>query len=257
MDLTEHEQRVAGCLIEKALTTPQQYPLTLNALTLACNQTSNRDPVVSYSEEEVEEAVRSLKVKGLARFVHPSHGRSVLRYQHLFDEVLGLESQQLALLACLLLRGPQTSGELRSRTDRMASFSSLSEVEAELDWMHGRDPALVERRTRRPGQKEDRYCHLLGTRGQADQAFRSPKLPPSHASYATATSMEKEPGQPQHSSGTTIEPPYQPEHLQAESGPDISRRLNELTSEIAALRRDLDELRVALGMDATREADQT
>ncbi len=125
MDLSAAEIRVLGSLVEKQLTTPQQYPLTLNALTLACSQSSNRDPVVAYDEHTVEAAVTSVKTKGLARFVHPSHGRSALRYAHALDDALGLAPPQLALLAVLMLRGPQTLGELRTRTERMVGFSDL------------------------------------------------------------------------------------------------------------------------------------
>src|SRR5580658_4968748 len=106
MQLSAEEGRVVGSLIEKQLTTPQQYPLTLNALVLACNQSSNRDPVVSYAERTVEETLAALKGAGLVRFVHPSHGRSVIRYRQVVEERLALEDRELALLGVLLLRGP-------------------------------------------------------------------------------------------------------------------------------------------------------
>ena len=167
MDLSPHEVRVVGCLIEKQLTTPQQYPLTLSALVSACNQSSNRYPVVNYTEEMVESAVRELKVRGLTRFVHPSHGRSALRYEHRLDEVLGLDEPQLALLAVLGLRGPQTLGELRARTERMANFGGLDAVEHELGRLgEGQEPLTVEL-LRRPGQKERRYAHLLSGEPEA------------------------------------------------------------------------------------------
>ncbi len=114
-----------GCLIEKELTTPQQYPLTLNALVAACNQSSNRDPVVTYGEGPVQQVLRQLKDAGLVRFVHPSHGRSVIRYAEVFGEHLGLDRRRLAVVAVLVLRGPQTAGELRARTDRMADFEGI------------------------------------------------------------------------------------------------------------------------------------
>jgi hypothetical protein len=161
MDLTAEEVRVLACLVEKQLTTPQQYPLTLNALVTACNQSSNRDPVVSYEDSTVEAAVRSLKIRGLARFVHPSHGRSALRFEHRLDEALGLDDRQLALLTVLALRGPQTPGELRARTERMASFPDLGELEAELARLAADPEPLVRELPRRPGQKEQRYAHLL------------------------------------------------------------------------------------------------
>ena len=150
-----------GSLTEKQLTTPQQYPLTLNALTLACNQTSNRDPVVSYGESEVHEALDRLKQKGLVRFVLPSHGRSVVRYRHVLDEKLAFDERQLALIGVLLLRGPQTVGELRSRTERMATFDSITEVESDLEGLTRRDEPPVARLPRRPGQKEERWAQLL------------------------------------------------------------------------------------------------
>jgi len=164
MELSAAEIRVLGSLVEKQLTTPQQYPLTLNALTLACSQSSNRDPVVAYDEPTVEGAVTSIKTKGLARFVHPSHGRSALRYAHSLDDALGLAPPQLALVAVLMLRGPQTLGELRTRTERMVRFSDLREVQAELDALAERTEPLTRRLPRGPGQKEDRYIQQIEDR---------------------------------------------------------------------------------------------
>jgi uncharacterized protein len=150
------EGRVVGSLVEKQLTTPQQYPLTANALVAACNQSSNRDPVVRYAEAEVAQALEGLKADGLVRFVLPSHGRSVVRYRHVLDEVLALDPPQLALLALLLLRGPQTAAELRSRAERMTAVGS---VEHDLGLLAERD--LVEHRSRQPGEKEARWVALL------------------------------------------------------------------------------------------------
>jgi uncharacterized protein len=161
VELNPVQARVIGSLAEKQLTTPQQYPLTLNALVLACNQTSNRDPVVTYDESLVDGALYSLKDAGLLRFVHPGHGRSATRYRQVLDERFGLDPRGLSLLAVLLLRGPQTVGELRARTDRMADFASLDEVEAELERLAGGPEPLVSRLSRRPGQKEERWAHLL------------------------------------------------------------------------------------------------
>lgn len=152
---------MVGSLIEKQLTTPQQYPLSLNALTLACNQTSNRDPVVAYSETEVQAALDSLKAKGLARFVLPSHGRSVVRYRHVLDEKLALDARQMSLVAVMLLRGPQTVGELRTRCERMARFDDLTEVESDLEGLTRGEEPLVAKLPRRPGQKEERWAQLL------------------------------------------------------------------------------------------------
>jgi hypothetical protein len=162
MELSAVEVRVLGCLVEKQLTTPQQYPLTLNALLLACNQTSNRDPVADYGEPAVEGAVTSVKTMGLVSFVHPSHGRSALRYRHMLEEAWGTGRRPLALLGVLMLRGPQTPGELRARADRMVPFADTAEVEAELDALSARTEPLVARLRRAPGQKEDRYTHLVG-----------------------------------------------------------------------------------------------
>jgi hypothetical protein len=160
---------VIGSLAEKQLTTPQQYPLTLNALVLACNQSSNRDPVVAYDEGSVEEALSSLKEAGLLRFVHPGHGRSATRYRQVIDERFGLDAQGLSVMAVLMLRGPQTVGELRTRTERMADFDALSDVAAELERLcSGPDP-LARRLPRRPGQKEERWAQLLtGEPSEAD-----------------------------------------------------------------------------------------
>jgi len=209
---------VLGCLVEKQLTTPQQYPLTLNALVLACNQSSNRDPVSSYDERTVEDAVTSAKARGLARFVHPSHGRSALRYRHDLDSALGLDVRPLALLAVLMLRGAQTPGELRARTERMAEFADLAEVEAELGALAARQEPLVVRMARQPGQKEDRYAHCLGEAGTA-----------------IATTVVPERAEPTR-------------HIDAGRGtPDLAAEVTRLRAELDELRRDLDELRTQLG----------
>jgi uncharacterized protein len=176
MELNPVQARVIGSLAEKQLTTPQQYPLTLNALVLACNQTSNRDPVVAYDESLVDDALSSLKDAGLLRFVHPGHGRSATRYRQVLDERFGLDPRGLSLLAVLLLRGPQTVGELRTRTERMADFTRLDEVEAELQRLAGGPEPLVSRLSRRPGQKEERWAHLLAgeaTEMDTDSAGRA------------------------------------------------------------------------------------
>jgi uncharacterized protein len=163
MDLSPVEARVIGSLAEKQLTTPQQYPLTINALVLACNQTSNRDPVVAFDDGTVELALSSLREASLLRLVHPSHGRSATRYRQVLDERFGLDARSLSILSVLLLRGPQTIGELRSRTERMADFGSLEDVERELDRLAEGDDPLVGRQPRRPGQKEERWAETLST----------------------------------------------------------------------------------------------
>jgi uncharacterized protein YceH (UPF0502 family) len=233
MDLSAAEIRVLGSLVEKQLTTPQQYPLTLNALTLACSQSSNRDPVVEYDDSSTEAAVTSVKTIGLARFVHPSHGRSALRYGHTLDEALGLDTRPLALLAVLMLRGPQTLGELRTRTERMVRFSDLHEVQAELDALAVRAEPLVVRLPRGPGQKEDRYGQLLGgpvtgNRFEPDTASR-PAPPASPRASPAPTGPE----------GRGPAPSAELPALRAE--------LTELRAEVDALRRALDDLRDQLG----------
>ncbi len=159
MLLNEIETRVLASLIEKETTTPEYYPLSLNALVLACNQKTNRDPVVSFDEDTVSEALDSLRAKKLARSVA---GSRVVKYEHSFLEVFNLGRRELALLCTLMLRGPQTVGELRDRSDRMRSFSDLEEVEACLEGLMHLEPApLVNRLARQPGTKEPRYMHLL------------------------------------------------------------------------------------------------
>jgi hypothetical protein len=161
MKLSPVEARVIGSLAEKQLTTPQQYPLTINALVLACSQTSNREPVVAYDDATVEPALSSLREAGLLRFVHPSHGRSATRYRQVLDERFGLDARSLSILTVLLLRGPQTIGELRARTERMADFGSLEDVQKELDRMAVGDDRMVARLPRLPGQKEERWAETL------------------------------------------------------------------------------------------------
>jgi uncharacterized protein YceH (UPF0502 family) len=160
-DLSPPELRVLGCLIEKEATTPEQYPLTLNSLTLACNQSTNRDPVVSFGQETVEAALSGLREKQLARLLYPAHGR-VTKYRHVMGETWALTGEELAVLAVLMLRGPQTLNELKSRTERYgANFEDLGGVEGVLDRLAKRPEPLVVRIDRQIGQREDRYAHLL------------------------------------------------------------------------------------------------
>jgi uncharacterized protein YceH (UPF0502 family) len=154
------EARVLGCLIEKQLATPQYYPLTLNALLAACNQSSNREPVTAYSEADVASGLGGLRDKGLARVVHSS-GNRVAKYRHVLDETWGLDAAHRAVLAVLLLRGPQTLGELRARTERLADFASLADIEEVLRLLGAREEPLVCLLERQPGQKEARYAQLL------------------------------------------------------------------------------------------------
>jgi len=161
VELDDRELRVLGCLIEKEMTTPDYYPMSLNSLVSACNQKSNREPVVDFAEAEVIDAVDSLRDRGLVRTVH-GKGDRVLKYKHVAGETLEITSPQTALLAVLMLRGPQTLGELRNRTGRYTEFDDVSAVETELDTLARAEEPRVERLGRRPGEKESRYRHLLG-----------------------------------------------------------------------------------------------
>lgn len=160
-ELSEIEVRVLGSLVEKQVTTPEYYPLTLNALTLACNQKNNRSPVASYGETEVAAALETLREKNLAYVFYGSTSR-VPKYKHVLPEVMHLSQAELALMCVLLLRGPQTPGELATRAFRLHEFSGLEEVEATLNSLISREPdALVMRLPRQTGQKETRFAHLL------------------------------------------------------------------------------------------------
>ena len=158
--LTEVETRVLGALVEKELTTPEYYPLSLNALVNACNQKSNRDPVMSLDETAVHEALRSLEKKGLAGPADNMVSR-VNKYEHRLQEAYNFTRHETAVLAELLLRGPQTPGELRSRADRMHKFDDLGIVQSTLQRLMKREPAIVKVLPRQPGTKEARYAHLL------------------------------------------------------------------------------------------------
>jgi uncharacterized protein YceH (UPF0502 family) len=180
VELTREEQRVLGCLIEKEAMTPDQYPLTLNSLLLACNQTTNREPVVLYDRETVTGALASLREKQLTRVVYPAHARAT-KYRHIIGEVWALTDQEVAVLAVLLLRGPQTVAELKGRTDRYATFEELGGVEGVLDRLASRPEPMVRRMERLPGQREERFRHLLGGQGQEVEAMPSaprPSRPP-------------------------------------------------------------------------------
>lgn len=160
--LTDEEQRVLGCLLEKETTVPGSYPLTLNALRTACNQTSSREPVVDYDERTVQETVRGLKDRGLVRVTWMDYGKRTLKYAQSVVEVVGVADDERALLTVLLLRGPQAPGELKTRTDRLHRFADRAEVEACLTRMAGREAPLVRQLERKPGQQDHRWVHLLG-----------------------------------------------------------------------------------------------
>ena len=164
MDADPVELRVLGCLIEKQRTTPDQYPLSLNALRLACNQSTNRDPVVAYDESTIRAALDRLSRKGWTRLASGPGSRAA-KFRHLFGEALRLSDEEVALLCVLMLRGAQTPGELKQRTQRLHPFASLDELDAVLEALIERE--LVRRLERKPGQKEVRYEQLLGGGGEA------------------------------------------------------------------------------------------
>jgi len=259
-ELTAPEQRVLACLIEKRWTTPDQYPLSLNALRLACNQSTNRDPVTDYDEATVKEAAQRLSRYGLARLAS-GHGSRAIKYRHLAEEALGLGREQLALLAVLMLRGPQTPGELKARTERMATLESLADVERVLGTLAER--GYAQRLERRPGQKEDRFKHTFGgddagaaadTVGDAIQpgAPASPAPAPAYADAGTASTAA--PAAPYADAGTPSTaapaPPdagAPPGSTAASAPPDadgsLADRVGSLEAEVAALRAELTELR--------------
>ncbi len=159
MDLDAVEVRVLGCLLEKQRTTPEAYPLSLNALRLACNQSTSRDPVVEYDEPTIRKALDGLSRRNWTRLASGAGSRTA-KYRQLFDETVGLDAAQVAVLAVLMLRGPQTLGELKQRTERLHYFASLDDVARTLDGLAERELAV--RQPRRPGLRDDRYRHLLG-----------------------------------------------------------------------------------------------
>jgi uncharacterized protein YceH (UPF0502 family) len=178
LNLSGPEIRVLGCLLEKQRTTPDAYPLSLNGLRLACNQTTNREPVVSYQDADVREALHGLERRGLVRLASGAGSRAA-KYRHLLADVLPLEPGEQAAMAVLLLRGPQTPGELKQRGDRMHPFAGLDEVHATLAGLIERN--LVACLERRPGQKEERYAQLLEE--QAEPA------PPANGASAAAEGL--------------------------------------------------------------------
>jgi uncharacterized protein len=208
------EIRVLGCLIEKQRTTPDVYPLSLNALRLACNQSTNRDPVVDYDEQTVVEALHRLALRGWTRLASGAGSRT-RKYRHLLDDAFGLDDAEVSLLAVLMLRGPQTPGELKQRGQRLHDFPSLAAVQEALERLVARD--LVVRHERRPGQKEDRYEHLLG--GAAADIVTTPATPAE--------------AQPDDAAAGELRP--------------VEDRLTRLEREVAELREELKSLRAELG----------
>ena len=225
MELTPVETRVLGCLLEKERTTPDTYPLTLNSLFAACNQTTNRDPVMTLGEREIEEGLDGLRQKKLAAAIFGG-GSRVQKYRHLVPDLYNFSPQESALLCVLLLRGPQTLGELRGRTERLASFPQLSDVEGSLASLAEGEEPFVRHLPQRPGQKERRYVQLLS----------GEPVEPSAEELAASAQRER------------------PRGAASESAPDDAPRVEALEQEVAdlraqlgTLRESLDELRRALG----------
>ena len=211
MDLDAIEVRVLGCLIEKQRTTPDAYPLSLNALRLACNQTTNRDPVVSYDEEMIRGALHRLGRRRYTRLTS-GHSSRAAKYRHLLDEALSIGPAEQAVLAVLLLRGDQTPGELKQRTERMQGFAGLDELQDVLTGMI--DRGLVAQLARRPGQKEDRFRHRLSDELDEDESAAAAAAP----------------------AAVVVPPP-----------PRRDERLDKLEREVAELREELAALRSELG----------
>ena len=233
--LTDVEQRVLGCLIEKRWTTPDQYPLSLNALRLACNQATNRDPVTHYDEGQVRDAAQRLSKYGLARLASGAGSRAT-KYRHLAEEGLGLDREQLAVLCILLLRGPQTPGELKGRSDRMAHLESLAHVERVLGELA--DKGYAERVARRPGQKEDRFRQLLG--GDAGEANAPDEdLPVAAAGFDEPVAAHRYEEPPR-----TYEepPPSYDEPAPAHDNGALEARVAALEAEVADLKSQLGDL---------------
>jgi uncharacterized protein len=217
------EIRVVGCLIEKQRTTPDAYPLSLNSLRLACNQSTNRDPVVAYEETEVSEALKRLAQRGWTRLASGAGSRA-RKYRHLLPEALGLDDGEVALLAVLMLRGPQTPGELKGRSERLHGFADLAAVQATLDALVER--GWVARQQRRPGQKELRYEQLLGGEEEAGEGDDEAAPPVRESAITRAIDGQEQTREPE---------------------PDLSERLARLEAELGSLRSELTKLRQALG----------
>lgn len=248
------EMRVLGCLIEKQRTTPDQYPLTLNSLRLACNQSTNRDPVVDYDESEIRRALGEL---GRRRWIRGASGHTSRspKYRHLLDQELSLDEDQISVLAVLMLRGEQTPGQLKQRTERMFAFHDLDALQTTLDALTGRE--LIERLPRRPGQKEDRYRQLLGGNHLAEEEGGQPEtadpggsgeagedsgrsyVPPGYQT-AARTSDDGQDATPQAPEEPLPVPIDTPETERMEA---LERQVGDLTRELGELRALVDDLR--------------
>jgi len=186
--LNETEARILGALVEKQLTTPEYYPLTLNALVNACNQKNNRDPVVSYDDRIVTETLERLRDRNIVYVYYGSTSR-VPKYKHMLPSIYELEPGEVAVMCVMLLRGPQTLGELRTRTERLYEFSGLGEVQETLDGLIRRDDPLVLKLERLPGQKEARFAHLLS--GDIDVEALAVAQATSHSRVGSGERLEK------------------------------------------------------------------
>jgi uncharacterized protein len=217
--LTEIETRVLGSLIEKDITTPDYYPLSLNALVNACNQKNNRDPVMTLDEETVRQSLSSLQEKRLAGPASGADSR-VTKYEHRLQEVFNFDRREIAILCVLLLRGPQTPGELRSRTDRMYHFEALEDVVSTLDRLAQREVPLAAILPRQPGTKESRYTHLFSGKPEQDPE----------------------------ASGTTpsVARALLPANPAMHSNPSTTDRLTKLEREVTQLRQDLSQVQQQL-----------
>jgi uncharacterized protein len=177
LDLTPIEARVLGCLLEKERTTPENYPLSLNGLISACNQTTSRDPVTAYDERTVEAGIGALRDKKLVTVVFGA-GSRVQKYKHNLGEHFELDRRDIAVMCVLLLRGPQTAGELRSRTERMFHFATLEELEACLEGLGRGDSPLIKLLPQQPGQKERRYVQLFSAEPEGGWQIAVQEAPP-------------------------------------------------------------------------------
>ena len=239
VDLSAPEIRVLGCLLEKQRTTPDAYPLSLNALRLACNQATNRDPVTEYDEAVIRDALHRLSRRRWARLASGAGSRAP-KYRHLLDEALGLPEDELAVLCVLMLRGPQTPGELKQRTERLHPLADLAAVLDALERLIGRD--LAARLPRRPGQKEERYTHLLGD----DEA--EPRTPAASGAPAPHWTPPPPAGAEVEDAAQAPSPP--PVAAAPAAAPAPDPRVARLEDEVAALRADVAALRASL--DALR-----
>lgn len=233
-DLNPAEERVLGCLLEKQRTTPDAYPLTLNSLRLACNQSTNRDPVVNYSEDFVFATLQTLHAKQLTR-VAGGHGSRASKYRHQLEDELGISDDEASVICVLLLRGPQTPGELKLRSERMHRFDDLSDLDDTLDALTRR--GLAERLERRPGEKQVRYRHLFNNSADGEPAAGGNLDTHEEAAIDTAPVAETPPSPVASSPGDSAF-----DALAAEMT-DLRNEVDTLRREVATLRSAVADLR--------------